>query len=120
MALSLNLQIPLSYALSGAGTALPASYTISPVFNLTPIAISSQPTNQENGKITGIDAQIVSINAAGNSFVAQTTDRISLTIDSNSSTVYQGIAGFSMLAVGMLVNLDVTIQPDGSLLATRV
>lgn len=118
MGLSLNLQLPQSYTQSGVGNS--ATYTISPVFTLSPIAISSQPTNEANGKIMGMDAQITSITTEGNSFVAQTPDSISLNINSGNNTVYQGIAGFSTLAVGTFVNLDVAIQPDTSLLATRV
>jgi hypothetical protein len=118
MALSLNLQVSQSYTLSGTGTS--ATYTISPVFTFSAIPISSQPTNDENGKITGIDAQITSTNETGNSFVAQTADGISLTISSNSSTAYQGVPGFSAIATGMLVNLDTAIQADASLLATRI
>jgi Domain of unknown function (DUF5666) len=118
MALSVNLQIPQSYTLNGTGTT--ASYTISPVFNLTPIHLSSNPTNEANGKITGINAQITSINAASNGFVAQMSDGVSLNINTNGTAAYQGISGFSSLTVGMVVDLDVAIQPDTSLLATRI
>jgi hypothetical protein len=120
MALSLNLQMPESYTLSGTGVAPPASYTISPVFTLSAIPISSQPTNEQNGKIAGLDAQITSISAPADSFVAQTPDGVSLNVKSSSSTTYQGIAGFSSLSTGMLLNMDVVIQADASLLATRI
>jgi Domain of unknown function (DUF5666) len=118
MALSLNLQVPQSYALNGMGAS--ATYTISPVFTLTPVPISSQPTNEKNGKIAGIGAQITSLNATGNGFVAKTSDGFSLNVNADNSTVYQGIAGFSTLAVGTLVDIDLAIRPDASLLATRV
>jgi hypothetical protein len=120
MALSLNLQIPQSYTLTGSDTTTPASYTISPVFTLTPVAISSQPTNEQNGKTAAIAAQITSINSAGNSFVAKTPNGISLDVSADNRTTYQGIAGFSSLAVGMLVDMDLAIQSDASLLAIRV
>jgi hypothetical protein len=38
----------------------------------------------------------------------------------NSATVFQGVSGASALSAGMFLNLDGAIQPDGSLLATRV
>jgi hypothetical protein len=41
-------------------------------------------------------------------------------VTSNSSTVFQGITGASQLAAGMPVDMDATIQADGTLLATRV
>lgn len=115
MALSFNLQVPQSYTLSPAN-----AYTISPVFTLTPVAISPNPSNDSNGKITGLAAQITSVNAAGNSFVAQTADGTSLTMSSNSSTQFQGATGLAALAAGTLVNLDSVIQPNGTLLATRL
>ena len=119
MAISLNMQVPQSYTLNGTGA--PASYTIAPVFTLSPAAISSQPTNDQNGKFTGINAQITSVNAPANSFVAQTSDGISLTLNSGNNTLYQGVAGFSALTADMLVNLDMAIQrSDASLLAARV
>jgi hypothetical protein len=120
MALSLNLQVPQSYTLTGTGTAPPATYTISPVFTLAAIPISAQPINGQNGKITGIDALIISLNATGNTLVVQTPDGNSMTIKSDSRTVYQGVAGLSTLTTGTLINLDVAIQADASLLATRV
>lgn len=118
MALLLNLQVPQSYTLIGTGTT--ATYTISPVFTLGEVPIAPHPASNADGKVNGIDAQITSINAAGSSFVAQTADGISLTVSSGAGTTYQGIANFSALATGMLVNLDMDIQADASLAATRV
>ncbi|HEX7288056.1 MAG TPA: hypothetical protein VF532_17860 [Candidatus Angelobacter sp.] len=115
MALSFNLQVTQSYTLTATN-----QYTISPVFTVTSAAISANPTNDGNGKISGINARITSVDVSGNSFVAQTADGISLTLSANSTTVYQGLAGLSNLAQGTLVNLDSAIQPTGTLLATRV
>jgi hypothetical protein len=119
VALSLNLQVAQSFTLNAAAMPQPV-YTISPVFTLTPLALSPQPTNELNGKFTGLDARIISIDAATNSFVAQTPDGFSLTVKSGASTAFQGVAAFSTLTAGALVNMDVAIQPDASLLATRV
>lgn len=120
MALVLILQVPQSYTLIGTGATPPATYTISPVFTLSAIPISSQPTNELNGKIAGLEAQITSINLSTSSLVIQTPDGIPMNINSSSGTAYQGIASFSSLTPGMLVNMDLAIQPDASLLATRV
>jgi hypothetical protein len=119
MALSLNLQVAQSFTLNAAAMPQPV-YTISPAFTLTPLALSPQPTNQLNGKFTGIDARITSIDATANSFMAQTPDGFSLTIKSGAGTAFQGVAAFSTLAAGTLLNMDVAIQPDASLLAARV
>jgi hypothetical protein len=119
MALSLNLQVAQSFTLNAAAMPQPV-YTISPVFTLTPVTLSSQPNNEQNGKFTGIDARITSVDAATSSFMAQTPDGFSLTVNSAATTAFQGVATFSTLAVGTLVNMDIAIQPDASLLATRI
>lgn len=118
MALSLNLQVGQSYTLNTSGAS--ATYTISPVFNLTPVALAPQPTTVQNGKVTGLNAQITAINAQANTFAAQTPDGFTFTFSSRGNTAYQGVAAFSTLSAGVLVNLDAAIQPDGSFLATRV
>jgi hypothetical protein len=118
MALSLNLQVSQSYTLTGTGVG--AAYTISPVFSLAPSAISPTPTNDQNGKITGLDAQVTSVNADGSSFAAQTISGVPLTLNSNSGTAFQGVPGVSSLSTSELVNVDFAIQSDASLLATRV
>lgn len=115
MVLSLNLQIPQSYALTGSTT-----YTISPVFTLSPITISANPTNLNNGKLGGMDAQITSVNAGTNSFTAQTADGTLLTMNTASDTQFQGVSGLPAITTGMFVNVDGAIQSDGSLLATRL
>jgi len=119
MALSFNLLVSQSYTLMPAGSP-PPGYSFSPVFTLTPLALSPQPTTELNGKFIGIDALTSSINPAANSFVAQTPDGFSFNVNSGSGTTYQGVAAFSTLAVGTLVNMDLSIQPDASLLASRI
>jgi hypothetical protein len=118
MALSLNLQVSQSFTLAAAAN--PVTYTIDPVFTLNPVAIAAEPTDETNGKITGVNAQVVSVGTDGKTLTAQTTAGIPLNLSSNTSTAYQGIAGFSGLGPNLLVNFDATIQPDGSLLATRI
>lgn len=118
MALALNLQTSQSYAVDA--TANPVTYTIDPVFTLTPVSIAAQPTDETNGKVTVIDAQVTSVGADGKTIMVQPADGPALTLVSNTGTVFQGIAGFSALAANMLFNFDAAIQSDGSLLATRI
>jgi hypothetical protein len=118
MILSLNLQVARSYTLTGTGA--DATYTISPTFTLSPLSISAAPTDETNGKITGITTQVMAVNADANSFTVQATGGEPLTIKSNATTTYQGIAGLSALAPENVANLDVAIQSDGTFLATRV
>jgi len=115
--LSLNLQVPQSYTQSQIGTSS-YSYTISPAFTLTTLQLADPPSNQQDGLVSGINGQITS--TSENGFTLQDSDGASLTFSAGADTSYQGIAGLNSLAAGMVVNLDAAIQPDGSLLATRV
>jgi hypothetical protein len=118
MGLSLNLQIAQSFTLDAAAN--PATYTIDPVFTLTPVSIAAQPTNETNGKVSVIDAQITSVGADGKTVTAETADGAPVTMVTGASTTFQGISGFSALTANMLFSFDGAIQSDGSLLATRV
>lgn len=98
-------------------------YAITPTFNLTPAVFSSRPTNSANGKVAGLNGEVSSVDTAANSFVLSLPGPESgrtITVSSTGSTVYQGIASFSGLAVGTFVNMDGAIQPDSSLSATRI
>jgi hypothetical protein len=120
MSLLLNLQVSPSVSFSTGTNGNGDTFTITPTFNLTSLAISQEPTNDQNGEIPRIQGRVASITAAGNSFSIQMPDHSALTIQSGNNTVYQGIGAFSALTAGMFVNLDATIQQDGSILATRV
>jgi hypothetical protein len=41
-------------------------------------------------------------------------------VSTNGSTVFQGISNVSGLSTGMPVDMDVALQADGSLMATRL
>jgi len=118
MGLLFDLQVSQSYTLTGTGQF--PTYTISPVFNLTAVPISSNPTNDQNGKENGIEGMVVSLDASGGSIALSMPDGMTLTIRANSSTAFQGIGSFGELTAGMFVDMDATIQSDGSLLATRI
>jgi hypothetical protein len=72
-----------------------------------------------------MEGMIVSINAGGNGFTLSVPEgdfvTRTLSVKSNSTTVFQeGVTSFSALSAGMFVNMDGGLQPDGSLLATRI
>jgi len=126
MALSLNLLVSQSATI---GSCLNVDgftgYSLTPTFNLTPLSLSSSPTNAGNGEVTGMEGMIVSINAGGNGFTLSVPEgdfvTRTLSVKSNSTTVFQeGVTSFSALSAGMFVNMDGGLQPDGSLLATRI
>ena len=122
MGLALNLLV--SPSASYPSTCYPvgiAPFSINPTFNLTPVAFSPQV------EVPLLDGRITSINTANNSFTlalaggqmtaGNTGDGQTLSMNTNGSTGYQGINGFSLLTVGTFVDMDAVIQPDGSQLA---
>lgn len=122
MGLVLDLQISQSATLSSCydpnGN---YTYSIQPTFNLNPVAIATHPTNPANGKIEQLEGQVAALGAAGSTFtLAQPVGTRTLSIDSDGNTVYEGVNNFSSLAVGTFVDMDGALQPDGSLLATRI
>lgn len=120
---ALNLQMDFARTLrtlsSGCFSAS-ASCTldIEPAFNLTAVSIAQPPTSVQNGLITGINGQIETI--ASGSLQLLTGEGAKLTLATNSETQIQGLAAIADLAPNMYVQADAALQPDGSLLATRI
>ena len=120
MALSLDLLVSQSASFQSCDLGPFGSYSVTPTFTLTPITIASQPTNNTNGKMTGLEGLIASVDSSGFAFTVTSSDGLTWQVASGSSTVFQGITAFANLTKGMPVNMDVAIQSDGSLIATRV
>jgi len=95
-----------------------SSVTVTPVFNVEAAPIPAQPTNGTNGLQCGIQGQVTALSTSD--FTLTNAAGAALTIYVNSSTQYQGLIGFSALAVGALVEVDTQTQSNGTLLATRV
>jgi hypothetical protein len=125
MALVLDMQVSDSAVFSTCN-AIPAfaGFSLSPTFNLTPIVLSSSPTNSENGKVRGLKAEVASLGTTGSTLTLSVAEgnfgTRTLSATSDSSTVFQGVSGFSALAPGLFLDVDGAIQSDGSLLATRI
>ena len=121
MGLLMDLEAAQSAMYPGCGPDFNAGpFSITPTFNVSPLLISPAPTNPQNGKVAGVNGKITAT-GTGNSFTLTLAEGPrTLSISANGSTIYQGISGFSALTVGTFVNMDGAIQPDGSLLATRV
>jgi hypothetical protein len=125
MGLLLNLQVSSSVASFDCISDTLGDASITPTFNLTPVTIAAQPTNSANGKATGLFGSIATVTAGGTEFSVTGALNYAVNgptwqVNTGGSTVFQGITGASQLAVGMPVDMDVAIQADGSLLATRV
>jgi hypothetical protein len=126
MALTLDLQISKASNFDCTDTAVVNS--VAGTFNLIPVTIADSPTNSSNGKATGLRGSMGSVVANGAGFSVNGADgpigQVSAgpiwQVSTASNTVFQGISGASQLAAGLPVDMDVAIQADGSLLATRV
>jgi hypothetical protein len=105
-----------------------AQYSITPTFNLAPMTVPAQPTNPGNGKLTALEGLVVNAGAQPGSFTVAAADGSPVgttmstiwNVITNGSTAYQGIGNAAGLTAGMAVDLDGTLQADGSVLATRV
>ncbi len=136
--LTLNLLVSQSESYAScydAGGTEP--FSITPTFSVSATPVSGSPTNPGNGRLTGLEGIIASAGGATNSFLVNSADGSnyegggssglsyaangpSWQIAFNASTVFQGIAGPSQLVAGLAVDVDAAVQPDGSLLATRI
>jgi hypothetical protein len=98
-----------------------STVTVTPQFHIAPAPVSATPTNGTNGLLTGIMGKVSALGT--NQFTLTNPEGLSVVIDVNSNTQYQGLTGFSALATGALVEVDAemqTTQTNGSLLALRV
>jgi len=119
MGLLLNLQVPQSVMPTNCPLTS-GNPTVNAAFTVTPVTLASPPTSVQNGKMSSLVGQISAVNAMANSFTVAAPDGPTWAVASDPNTLYQGVAAFSTLAAGMPVDMDLAIQPDGSLLATRV
>lgn len=127
MGLVLNLQVSKSTPFSGGCAAASTNGPQVPVvFTLSPMSIAAEPTNSINGRLFGLRGLIGSAAGGGAGITVNglggynTGTPPAWTVAFNSGTVFQGMSGASQLQVGAAVDMDATMQPDGSLLATRV
>ena len=122
MGVALNLAAPQSASFpSGCSFSGIPAFSITPNFTLSAVPVVAQPTNATNGKAAMLFGTVSALNAS------QTQVTVTGSADSpvwnatiNSNTVFQGIGGVGQLALGIPVELDATLQQDGSLLAARI
>jgi hypothetical protein len=121
-ALLLDLQVNSSWTMAMPGmSSTQAVYTIDPTFTFSSMALSAQPTNLNDGLISGLHAEITSVDQTKNTIAIQMSAGTTATLRANTATGYQGaITRLSDVTTNLEANLDVAIQSDGSLLATRV
>ena len=113
--LLVDLLVDKSVTISGSAV------TVAPVFNITnivPTSSSGSDGHHQDGGDTHQFGAVVSMTAS--SLTIQPPSGAAVTLTANSATVFQGGSSLASLAAGNLVEVDFTVQPDGSLLATRV
>jgi hypothetical protein len=99
---------------------VPATTGLTPTFTLGSTVPASLPTNSNNGAAMNLAGIITSVDTAASQFGVSSQDGLAWTLSANGTTVFQGVANLSALAVGMPVILDMSVKQDGSLAATRV
>ena len=137
MALSLELDVMKSASYTSCYVQGIEPFLISPTVKISPYKLSSQPTNPNNGKFVGLQGTVATVDSGtgtvsvtsvensnyGNHSPSQVSDPANATMwqfKLNSATQFQGITDASGLAAGTAVDIDTTMRPDGSLLATRI
>lgn len=129
--LALNLLVSKSAAWT---TCVPNGiepFSITPTFNLTNLT-------QSVPSMTGLEGRVASVNAAANTFSVTANDGVSCAtsnpseckpapvdgpvwqVEGAANTVLQGISNLSLLQPGMPVDMDGSVQADGSVLASRI
>lgn len=128
---SQTITLPAPLTISNATTSLLIDYlvansvaisgstvTVTPQFHVAPAPIATTPTNGTNGLDCGMRGKVTALGT--NQFTLTNPESVSMVINVNGNTQYQGLSGFSALATGALVEVDVAVQANGSLLALRV
>jgi len=88
----------------------------------------TQPVDASPQTLTALQGVIASLNADGTGLTVDSIEGLpssvapvpAWTVETNANTVFQGVAGASALNTGLPVELDAVIQPDGSLMASRI
>lgn len=101
-----------SIAVDGTGQ---ITGVINPVIKVKPVA-----QTDPDAEINDLRGGLVSVNAAGNSFVLQRIGGHDITIDVNSSTVFSGNLTLATLPNPSVIEVDGHVQADGSVLAEMV
>ncbi len=123
MGMTLRMSVQRSAIFSSCSTG--ASYEIRPTFTLTSFDITNDPHASASNSVFSLEGAVTTIGGTSGSFVLQRPAYMSeaarsLTVNVDENTVVQGVDGVAALGVGMFVDLDGTVQADGSVHATRV
>jgi len=101
----------------GPGAVGQPPVTVTPIFSISAFRPDVTPSTDRNGRanLHGITASIGS-----GQFTMTNSAGLPLTIGVSASTVFQGFSNLAALPLNVPADVDVVIQPDGSLLASRI
>jgi hypothetical protein len=108
-----DLRDSLAFDASGNLVINNGQIAVTPVLDL--MAVSA---DEDLGQISEFTGNVVSVST--NSFVMQGPYGFQETIDVNSSTLYNGSNSLSSLTTNAIVDIEGTVQADGSILASSV
>lgn len=91
--------------------------TVTPAFRVSAFQPATTPSSDRNGK-ANLHGLILSTGAG--QLTMNNSAGLPLTISTSPSTVLQGIGSLSAIPTKVPADVDVAIQSDGSLLATRI
>ncbi len=112
--LGFDMDMGDSVSIGGGGTV-----TITPHFSASMNAVSATAQSPWDGWMQQMVGSVAG--ASGSQFTMNMMmglQNIAFTTDSN--TQFSGMNGMGMMGQGMIVDVDATLQPDGSLLAQRI
>ena len=109
MSLLLNMQVSDSAVFSTCWTTPPfEGFSLTPTFNLSPMALSTSPTNSGDGKVSGLVATVASLGTTASDLTLTVAGgplgTRTLAASSNNATVFQGVSGASAISAGMFLN----------------
>jgi len=122
MALIVDAQVSQSVSISGSPQANDFSSSVAPSFSIAEMSGSEMQDASNNGQVTALgEVGTLATSADGApTLVLNLSSGTKLTLSSDNSTTYQRVNGYDSLSPGMFADVDLAMQPDGTLLATRV
>lgn len=113
--MAMNFDLDLAHSISSDGS---GNMTFSPVFNMS----TGTPGAGQGPMFGGMDHMIGTVSGiSGNTFTMSMMQGLSsVTVNTNSGTQFGNMSGMGGMSPGMMIEVDAKMQPDGSLMATRI
>lgn len=94
---------------------------LTPAFTLSTLALSTTPTNPQDGEVDDLQGQVQTIDGqTAEILLANNVDSSPVAINADSATVFDGVSSLQDLTAREFVIVSGALQADGSVRATRV